>query len=90
MGRPYKILRCFRTRGGTLHLPFEDIWSDVQTKVGTKYKIQAFLTEVAGGWVVGWVDGMLRGNDVTSWLHLELTQFSAKLKIQDGAIFTHF
>ena len=60
----------FEDQRGTLHLPFEGIWSDVQTKVGTPYKIQAFLTEVAGAWAVGWVDEILGGNDATLWLHL--------------------
>ena len=30
-----------RGRGGTPHIPFEGIWSDVQTKVGTPHQVGA-------------------------------------------------
>ena len=37
VGTPQKILRRFRIRGGTPHIPFEGIWWDIQTKVGTPH-----------------------------------------------------
>ena len=38
VGTPHKILRCIRSRWGTLHIPIECICLDIQTRVGTLYK----------------------------------------------------
>ena len=38
-GDTAQILKCFRDRGGTPHIPIEGIWSYVKTKVGTPHKI---------------------------------------------------
>ena len=56
--------------GGTPHIPFQGIWSKVQTKVGTLHQIGAarlrsrvvwWLVDgwVGGGWVVGWSNVIL-------------------------------
>ena len=51
MGTPHKILRCYRKRGGgTLHISFEVICSDVQTGGDTAHK-KSKDTSAAGGLV---------------------------------------
>ena len=53
MGTPHKILKCLRNigGGGTPYIPFEGIWSNVQTNVGTPHQIGAarLRSRVGGG-----------------------------------------
>ena len=45
-----ELIICFRIRwGGTPHIPIWDIWSDVQTRVGTPHKILRCLRSRRGG-----------------------------------------